>query len=209
MSQSYCASACFLPTEGTGSSPVVYIPQNVWLPSVDPLSTIIPCQARGVRSELFRAEQLVSKAKKSWQGKYPLEDWFDFPKDVVKRLDGLGQHSQKILGAEIVSRLEVFKKYDQNWDGEGAMPLRSGSIAMLDCFVNKFSDFGATPPSLFLTRAGNLQLSWEDESGEAVEVEFFPDRAEYYIARKQIEGEVELDPEDPAAALERIVRLIS
>ena len=191
MIRSYSAPSCLLPTEGIGSSTEVYIPRSAWLPSGDPLSKIMPVKLVACRLS-FLVEQLSSKARKSWQGKYPLEDWIDYPKDVVKRLDMLGQQSQKILGAEIVSRLELFKKYDRGWDAEGAMPLRSGSLAMLDCFVNKLSDFGATPPSLFLTRAGNLQLSWEDESGGAVEVEFFPDRAEYYIARKQLEGEVEL-----------------
>ena len=209
MIRSYYEPSCFLPTKGTGSSTEVYIPGSAWLPSGDPLSKIRPRQNRGMPSELFRVEQIVSKARKSWQGTYPLEDWTDCPKDVVKRLDGLGRRSQKILGAEIVSRLELLKKYDRDWDTGGAMPLQSGSIAMLDGFVSKFSDFGAIPPSLFLTRGGNLQLSWEDKSGDAIEIEFFPDRAEYYIAGKQLEGEVELDPEDPAAALERIVRLIS
>lgn len=206
----YCpAISCLFPVESTGSSSEVYITRSSWDTLEDPHSKVVPCRRYGVPFKPFRVEQLFSCAIHAWDGVYPLVDWTDYPKEVLKRQDSLGQHSQKILGPEIESRIELFKRYPDGWDAGMGRSMQLGCIAMLDCFVNKFSDFGAAAPSLFLTRGGNLQLSWEDQSGEPIEVEFFPNKIEYYIASKQQEGEVGLDPENPIDALDRVVQLIS
>jgi len=55
---------------------------------------------------------------------------------------------------------------------------------------------------LFLTHQGNLQLGWEDVSRNVVELEFFPDRIEYYIELLNEEGSVGL--QDQSQLVEKI-----
>ena len=47
-------------------------------------------------------------------------------------------------------------------------------------------------PSLFLTLKGNLSLGWEDKNGQSIEVEFYPDKAEYFIESLNEESAVKL-----------------
>lgn len=169
----------------------------------------IVCQCRkDAALRRLKSERLVFGAPEGWSGE-PLAGWLGRSMQVVKQLDGLGQNARMLLGTESQSRIEKFKKYEKGWDCGRGEPLNSESIALLDSFVNKFARFGHTPPSLFLTRNGNLQISWEDTDGNVIEVEFFPDRAEFYIGRTEEEGFVDIDPENPMDALERIIQKIS
>jgi hypothetical protein len=45
-----------------------------------------------------------------------------------------------------------------------------------------------------MTRAGNVELAWESRAGRRVEVEFFPDRLQYFLDSdgRENEGEMEL-----------------
>ena len=47
-----------------------------------------------------------------------------------------------------------------------------------------------TDPSVFFTDDGSISLLWEDKNGKDVEIEFFPDRVEYYVEAKGEEGEI-------------------
>lgn len=39
-----------------------------------------------------------------------------------------------------------------------------------------------------MTGDGNLSISWEDREGKIIELEFFPDKIEYYIEIEEDEG---------------------
>jgi hypothetical protein len=111
--------------------------------------------------------------------------------EVIKYTDDLSDKSKNILGENGVSRFYDFLLYDEGWDFGRGEPLSKYSIAILDIFLNLFEDLRKREPSLFLTRSGNLQLSWEDDLEQIIEVEFFPNKIEYYIESNDEEGEME------------------
>jgi len=84
-------------------------------------------------------------------------------------------------------------------------PLSTITIALVDVFANKYSEFGQVAPSLFFTREGNRQLSWEDKEGRPLEVEFFPEKLEFYVGRTDEEGSINIAPENPIKALEQLI----
>lgn len=104
----------------------------------------------------------------------------------------LSNNSQRIIGENGVRRFEEFKRYAEGWDYGRGRPLSAHSVATLEAFLRQVPELAAQEPSLFLTHDGNLQLGWEDAAGGAVELEFFPDRVEYYIESLQEEDSVGL-----------------
>lgn len=85
----------------------------------------------------------------------------------------LSKNALATLGQHGVRRYEEFWSYRDGWDfGEGKA-LSLASIELMDVFLRHYADFQSTP-SLFLTRAGNLMLGWEDAQGEPIELEFGP-----------------------------------
>lgn len=95
------------------------------------------------------------------------------------------------LGVKCWGRLHHFRHcYSQGW-GEGAgKPLSPRALEAFYRFVQgaEFSD--AKKPSLFLTDAGNLELCWEDQNGKAVQVEFTPTGAEFFLESDGVEDAV-------------------
>lgn len=203
---------CFISSEGSASSTQVYANECPWHSPSDPMNQIVLKCRRGEEAFRIISTPFVSKISGSppeWLDEHPFFSWTNPLRQIVQRTDVLEGHVRKILGSENESRLEEFKLYEKGWDSGKGESLSKESIAILNCFVNKLPDFGLTPPSLFLTRSGNLQLSWEDNSGSPIEVEFFPDRIEYYVARTEEEGSVEIDLENPIQGLEQIIQKIS
>jgi len=92
----------------------------------------------------------------------------------------LGFQAKQVLGLNAVKRFDLFKQYKSGWDVGRGLPLSLHSVAVMEAFISFFNDF-RQEPSLFLTPEGNLQLGWEDKDNNSVEIEFFPDRIEYYI----------------------------
>jgi hypothetical protein len=85
----------------------------------------------------------------------------------------LSKKSLATLGQHGVRRYEEFWSYPDGWDfGEGKA-LSTTSIELMDAFLRDCDGFQGTP-SVFLTRAGNLMLGWEDAQGEPIELEFGP-----------------------------------
>ena len=92
----------------------------------------------------------------------------------------LGFQTKQVLGSNATKRFEFFKQYKSGWDAGRGLPLSPRSVAVMESFISFFSDF-KKEPSLFLTLEGNLQLGWEDKDNRSIEIEFFPDRIEYYL----------------------------
>lgn len=102
----------------------------------------------------------------------------------------LSENSKRVIGENGVRRFEEFKKYHDGWDYGRGRALSAHSVATLEEFLRHLPGLAAVEPSLFLTYNGNLQLGWEDAEGNAVEVELFPDRIEYYFESRNEEGSV-------------------
>ena len=111
--------------------------------------------------------------------------------EVFANTDNLSKEAIDVIGESGLQRFESFKQYTEGWDDGHGSPLSYRSTAVMEYFLHKFSNF-YTKPSLFLTRNGNLQLDWEDKHGQMIEVEFFPDKIEFYIEASDDEGQITL-----------------
>ena len=119
----------------------------------------------------------------------------------------LSEAAIQILGENGQRRFQEFRQYQPGWNvGQGA-PLSIRSATVLDKFLTQLPDLVAYQPSLFLTHDGNLELGWEDSNGDAMEIEFWPDRVSYYFEGLDQERTVRLEvfPQ----FIERIRSLIS
>ena len=115
--------------------------------------------------------------------------------EVLTNIEKLSQRVINIIGENGAKRFEVFKQYREGWDNGYGLPLSMRSTAVMESFLYKFSNF-KTEPSLFLTRNGNLQLGWENKYGQIAELEFYPDKIEYYMEALDIEGQIGLDEQE-------------
>ena len=105
----------------------------------------------------------------------------------------LSESSKRIIGENGLRRFEEFKRYHSGWDYGRGKPLSPRSVTVLNSFLEQLPELAAREPSLFLTHQGNLSLGWEDEHGNVVELEFFPNKVEYYIESLNEEGWVGLE----------------
>jgi hypothetical protein len=86
------------------------------------------------------------------------------------------------LGAKGWGRLHHFRNYYSTGWGDGrGRPLSPRSLEAFYRFMEVAAFPGGKFPSLFLTDDGNLELCWEDANGKALQVEFTPSGAEYFI----------------------------
>lgn len=113
-------------------------------------------------------------------------------KFLIVSVDRLSKKVAKILGSSGVQRFEEFKMYHSGWDHGYGKSLSYKSVAVMESFLSMLSILD-TEPSIFFTREGNLQLGWEDKEGKVIELEFFPDRIEYYLEGRSLESEVPVD----------------
>lgn len=97
----------------------------------------------------------------------------------------------KKLGARGWGRLHHFRHYySQGW-GEGTgKPLSPRSLEGFYQFLRAISFLPDRKPSLFLTDAGHLELCWEDANGKAIQLEFTPTGADFYLETEKREGTV-------------------
>jgi hypothetical protein len=108
---------------------------------------------------------------------------------AIKGADMLSGYAVQIIGEHGLQRFLNFQRYQKGWDFGRGEPLSSCSTGALEYFLNLYSAFD-DEPSLFLTDNGNLSLGWESRDGGAIELEFFPDKIEYYIEKANIEGSI-------------------
>jgi hypothetical protein len=111
----------------------------------------------------------------------------------IRPTDGLSARARAVLGENALARFQEFRQYADGWDFGRGNRLSSASVAALDLFLSSYSNF-PTRPSLFMTQAGNLELAWENHGGRRIEVEFCPDRFQYFldVEDPRAEGEMEL-----------------
>lgn len=96
------------------------------------------------------------------------------------------QHEELLLqklGPRGWGRLHHFRHfYSQGWGELGrGRPLSPRALEAFFRFLAALPAPQGKPPSIFLTDKGNIELCWEDAAGQAVQVEFTPTGAEYFI----------------------------
>jgi len=119
----------------------------------------------------------------------------------------LSDNARRVLGANGLRRLYEFSKYRTGWDAGQGQPLSRGSLSSLEWFLDQLPELSTSEPSLFLTRTGNLQIVFEDHQGKTVEIDFFPDRLEYYFEDGDEESSLPLS--DAADFIDRLRRPIA
>ena len=119
--------------------------------------------------------------------------------------DTLSEKALSVIGTSGLKRFETFKQFTQGWGNGQGRPLSTYSVAMTELFLNSFKDYLKVTPSIFLAYSGNLQLSWEDDFGGKIEIEFATNKIEYYIESKDNEGVIDLMNVNSIKSLEKIV----
>lgn len=104
----------------------------------------------------------------------------------------LSREAIAIIGENGKRRFEEFRKYPNGWYGGKGKKISRSSIFTFEQFVKSLPELKHARPSLFFTLEGNLSLGWEDKNGQSIEVEFYPDKAEYFIESLNEESEVKL-----------------
>ena len=103
----------------------------------------------------------------------------------------LSEQTKRIVGENGVDRFEEFRAYPDGWDYGRGRHLSTRSVRLMNSFLDRLPELAEEEPSLFLTHQGNLALGLEDAQGNAVELEFFSDRIEYYFEALNEEGSLE------------------
>jgi hypothetical protein len=117
-----------------------------------------------------------------------------------RRLSNAEALLSKHLGENGVDRTREFKTYKDGWDSGKGAALNAKSEESLHSFLRSRTDEFPTRPSVFLTRGGNLRLSWEDENGCGIDLEFFPEGIEYFFESSGKEGIARLSSIDEILA---------
>lgn len=104
----------------------------------------------------------------------------------------LSREALAIVGENGRRRFDEFKKYKSGWYGGKGKELSKWSVTNFELFIREITELKLARPSLFMTLAGNLSLQWEDKNGFVIEIEYHPDKIEYYIESLQEEGSVGL-----------------
>ena len=93
------------------------------------------------------------------------------------------------LGPRGWGRIHHFRHYySQGWGERGqGRPLSPRSLEAFFRFLGLMPIPERKAPKVFLTDSGHLELCWQDEHGGAVQVEFTPNVAEYYIEASETE----------------------
>ena len=105
----------------------------------------------------------------------------------VTELLQLSDAAVRALGADGVERLERFRKFRANWDGEGARTLARDSV---ETFSQFFRDAGLRPNEMavFMSREGNVMVNWIDDFGGLIELEFAGAGVSFFLGSWGEEG---------------------
>lgn len=109
-------------------------------------------------------------------------------RSASNKVTGLSDETLSVLGENGLRRIEQFRSYPQGWYGGKGNQLSTHSIAILDSFVKRIPELRLFAPSVFLSLSGFLSIGFEDKSGKQIEIEFFPDRIEYFAESLQEES---------------------
>jgi hypothetical protein len=101
----------------------------------------------------------------------------------------LGAEAAAALGVRGVKRLKAFQQLQPGWDSGRGEALQIDSLRALSSF---FEETMLRPPrlSVFMSGEGHLAVSWTDSKDQLIELEFFPDRIEFFIEATGDEGSV-------------------
>jgi hypothetical protein len=139
-----------------------------------------------------------SKAEEYWQSRK------DNTKQELENLKNeITEPKQKenlVLSPEAIAviaengrdRFNEFKTYPNGWYGGKGREISKRSVFTFEQFVKFLPELKRTNPSLFLSLEGNLSLGWEDKNGLSIEIEFYPDKMEYFVESLNEESEVKL-----------------
>jgi hypothetical protein len=106
----------------------------------------------------------------------------------------LDQNAKNIIGDSGVGRFEQFTLLTRGWDGGEGEELSPYSVGAFLHFTRIYQElFEEVSPSIFITTNGNIQINWEDDSDNVVEIEFFLDYVEYYIEAHDLEDSLPLN----------------
>ncbi|MDQ3635694.1 MAG: hypothetical protein M3405_14470 [Acidobacteriota bacterium] len=104
-----------------------------------------------------------------------------FPKELVNIFGENGKH-----------RFDEFNSYEEGWYGGKGKKISQGSIFFLKQFAYYLPELKQYRPSLFMTLEGNLSIGFEDRNGKSIEIEFFSNKAEYYLESLEEENSKKL-----------------
>ena len=139
-----------------------------------------------------RIKARIPKFFKKNKGEKLLDNNPSIKEIEIKPIDELSSDVAQIIDSNCKERINLFKEYKEGWDLGSGKHLSPASLAVFELFIRSFNSF-QTEPSIFLTRAGYLQLAWEDSSGSEVEIDFLPDGLDCYIGSLDYEAVTPLE----------------
>lgn len=99
--------------------------------------------------------------------------------------DGFAEREELIiqrLGVHVWGRWRFFRShFTGRWGEAGNKPLSPLAQEAFFDALPSLQIHGRQSPSLFLTDEGNLELVWEDDEGQSIQVEFGPYDSEVYV----------------------------
>lgn len=120
------------------------------------------------------------------------QDVYFVPEETDYFADAVGVHGLR--------RLANFAALPAGWDGRHGAPLNQESV---DAAKKFFADKKLMPSKagVFMSVEGNLVVSWEDATGQLVELEFEPERVTGFVQATELEIDVAYDQDDEQAKL--------
>ncbi len=95
------------------------------------------------------------------------------------------------LGDAAWQRFHDFSRWPDGWAGPHSRAIAWGTYHNFSKFLEAARFVTSqTPPSLFVTDDGLLELSWEARDGTAIHVTLTPEGAAYFIESRGEEGQV-------------------
>ena len=104
----------------------------------------------------------------------------------------LSREAIAVIGENGKRRFEEFRAYPNGWYGGKGKRISKWSVLNFERFVKEIPELKSAHPSLFLTLEGNLSLGWNDKHGQSIEIEFYPDKIEYFIEKSDEESSIHL-----------------
>jgi hypothetical protein len=131
-----------------------------------------------------------------WQSEDYISAYLGTPA-VRKSLPGEARTDQLVLrklGFRGLTRLRQFQtEYQGGWgEGEGK-PLSPKAVRVLFHFLEASNFADSIVPSIFLSKAGSIGLSWEDRKGNSIEVTISGNLIDYFTERDGREESVTVD----------------
>lgn len=122
------------------------------------------------------------------------------PVELIPQIDELRSKENFVLSREAIlmlgengkNRFDEFKRYPKGWFGGKGREISKYSVAVFERFIKKIPELKLFSPSLFLTLEGNIALGLDDKNKQNIEIEFHPDKVEYYVESLDEEASIGL-----------------